>query len=310
MLAGPAPRLSFDRRPTPDLDRRGTSGPDGRAHEPRSEPDASRGQRHRRRGRGRGAGRVCGGLCSALAGPAGASWTDRIRVPVKTSGTDKRQQHHGRFAGDQGVGRTSSHLQPRPRTQLELLAVNGEAQPSGQDLNHGGTGGLMLGQPLARVEAEHGDVHPIGPMHDLGDNGTGLDSHVAGGIGDQRMRHTGIIVRPTATVKRPARRSPGTRGGDPYATWSTPGAERETSISPGDYNRRRPTDRGGTSGPDGRGHPGAKRAGRELHQSRRAAGRRGGGAGAFGFAEPGEGQAWRPGRIASCDDHDHAKEAA
>jgi hypothetical protein len=122
-------------------------------------------------------------------------------VTARTSGTDKCQQHHGWLAGDEGVGRTRSHLEPWPRAQLELLAVNGETEPSGQDLNHGSAACLMLGELLVGVEAEHGHVHPVAPMYDLGDNGTGLDDHFAGGVGDQRMGHSGIIVRRTPTVK-------------------------------------------------------------------------------------------------------------
>ena len=52
----------------------------------------------------------------------------------------------------------------------------------------------MLGELFAGVEAEHGDIHPVAPVYDLGDNGTGLDGHFADGIGDQRMGHSGIIV--------------------------------------------------------------------------------------------------------------------
>jgi GNAT superfamily N-acetyltransferase len=33
-------------------------------------------------------------------------------VASRASGTDECQQHHGRLAGDQGVGRTRSHLEP------------------------------------------------------------------------------------------------------------------------------------------------------------------------------------------------------
>lgn len=113
---------------------------------------------------------------------------------MKTSGTDKRQQHHGRLAGKEGVGRTGSHVEPRPGPQLEWFAVNGEAEPSGQDLNHGSAARLMLGEPVARVEAEHGDVHPVASMYDLGDNGARLDDHFAGRIGDQRIGHRRIIV--------------------------------------------------------------------------------------------------------------------
>jgi hypothetical protein len=92
-----------------------------------------------------------------------------------------------------------------------LFAVNGEAEPSGQDLNYGSAPCLMLGELLAGVEAEHGHVHPVASMHDLGDNGAGLDDHCAGGIGDQRMGHTGIIVPPTAY--RPASMSGETLSG-------------------------------------------------------------------------------------------------
>jgi hypothetical protein len=52
----------------------------------------------------------------------------------------------------------------------------------------------MLGELFAGVEAEHGDIHPVAPVYDLGDNGTGLDGHFADGIGDQGMGHSGIIV--------------------------------------------------------------------------------------------------------------------
>jgi hypothetical protein len=61
----------------------------------------------------------------------------------------------------------------------------------------------MLGELLAGVEAKHGDVHPVAPMYDLGDNGTRLDDYFAGGIGDQRMGHNGIILPPA--MKRPRR---------------------------------------------------------------------------------------------------------
>jgi Family of unknown function (DUF6544) len=119
------------------------------------------------------------------------------------SEADECQQHYGRFAGDERVARTRGHLQPRPGAQLDLLAVNGEAETSGQDLNHSSMAGLMLGEPLAGIEAEHGDVHPVAPVYDLGDNGTGLYRDFAGEIGDQRMRHNAIIVRPTLTVNVP-----------------------------------------------------------------------------------------------------------
>ena len=71
----------------------------------------------------------------------------------------------------------------------------------------------MLGELVAGVEAEHSGVHPVAPMYDLGDNRTGLDDHFAGEIGDLRMGHSDIVVRPTPNCQRPARRSPDC-GGD------------------------------------------------------------------------------------------------
>ena len=90
-------------------------------------------------------------------------------------------------------------MQPGPSGQVELLAVNGEAKSPGQDLNHGSAGCLMLGEFFAGVEAEHCDIHPVAPVYDLGDNGTGLDRHFAGGISDQRMGHSSIIARAKST---------------------------------------------------------------------------------------------------------------
>jgi hypothetical protein len=90
-------------------------------------------------------------------------------------------------------------VQPGPGPQVELLAVNGEAKCPGEDLNHRSAGCLMLGEFFVGVEAEHGDIYPVTPVYDLGDNGTGLDGHLAGGICDQRMGHSSIIVRTELT---------------------------------------------------------------------------------------------------------------
>ncbi len=47
---------------------------------------------------------------------------------------DEGEQHDRRFAGDQGVRGTGCQVQPVPRPCVELLAVGGEAQPSGEYL--------------------------------------------------------------------------------------------------------------------------------------------------------------------------------
>jgi hypothetical protein len=104
-------------------------------------------------------------------------------------------------------------VQPGPGPQVELLAVNGEAKCPGQDLDHRSAGCLMLGEFFVGVEAEHGDIHPGTPVYDLGDNGTGLDRHLAGGICNQGMGHSSIIVRAESTRH--------SRGG--YVSVSAPG---------------------------------------------------------------------------------------
>jgi alpha-galactosidase len=43
-------------------------------------------------------------------------------------------------------------VQPRAQSQLELLTVNGKAKPSGQNLNYGSVGRLVLGQLLAWID--------------------------------------------------------------------------------------------------------------------------------------------------------------
>ena len=55
-------------------------------------------------------------------------------------------------------------MQPGSGTQVELLAVNGEAKSHGEDPDHGSAGGLMLGELFAGVKAEHGDIHPVTPV--------------------------------------------------------------------------------------------------------------------------------------------------
>ena len=57
----------------------------------------------------------------------------------------------------------------------------------------------MLGEFFAGVETEDCDIHPVTPVYDLGDNGTGPDRYFASGISDQRMGHSSIIVPPEST---------------------------------------------------------------------------------------------------------------
>ena len=90
-------------------------------------------------------------------------------------------------------------MQPGSGAQVELLTVNSKAKCPRQNLNDGSTSCLMLGEFFAGVEPENGDIHPVVPVHDLGNNGTGLDGHFASGMSDQRMRHSSIIVQPEST---------------------------------------------------------------------------------------------------------------
>ena len=58
----------------------------------------------------------------------------------------------------------------------------------------------MLGELLAGVESEDGDVQSIAAVNDLGDDCTSLDDHFACRIGDQGVRHDAIMLRaPPAT---------------------------------------------------------------------------------------------------------------
>ena len=58
----------------------------------------------------------------------------------------------------------------------------------------------MLGELLAGVEAEDGDVQSIAAVNDLGDDCAGLDGHFACRVGDQCVRHDAIMLRaPRAT---------------------------------------------------------------------------------------------------------------
>jgi hypothetical protein len=88
------------------------------------------------------------------------------------SGADECQQHDGRLSGDQGVGRARCHVQPRAWSQLEPFTVNGEAKPSGQDLNYGSASRLVTrsaprrrrSQRQSRSSRRHG-ARPLRPRH-------------------------------------------------------------------------------------------------------------------------------------------------
>jgi hypothetical protein len=77
----------------------------------------------------------------------------------------------------------------------EFLTVNGEAKASGQDLNYGNAGRLVLGKLLAGIEAKDSHVHPVATVHNLRDHGTRLNGHFARGIDDQDVGHIDIFVR-------------------------------------------------------------------------------------------------------------------
>ena len=87
---------------------------------------------------------------------------------------------------------------------MELFAVDDEGKPSGEDLDHGSAGCLVLGELLAGVEAEHGDVQSISAVDDLGDDGSGLHRHFVSGTVNEGVRH-GLIMH--AARKRRWRRA-------------------------------------------------------------------------------------------------------
>jgi hypothetical protein len=86
------------------------------------------------------------------------------------------------------------HVQPGTGTEVELLTVDREAQAAEENLDHRGPGGLVLGELLAGIEAEDGDVEPVTPMDDFGYDGTGLDRHRTCGIVDQCVGHAVIML--------------------------------------------------------------------------------------------------------------------
>ena len=90
-------------------------------------------------------------------------------------------------------------MEPRAWTQLELLAFDGEVEEPGQNLYSGCSGCLVLGELLACIEAEHGDVQSVVAVHDFGDDCSGLDGHFAGGVVDQGVRHM-MIMLPAGSV--------------------------------------------------------------------------------------------------------------
>lgn len=90
---------------------------------------------------------------------------------------------------------TGRHVQPRAGGQIELVTVHGEPQPPREDLDHGASGRLMLGEPFTGVEAEDGDLQALTPVDDLGHDSAGLDGDVVRGSADQRVGHTSIMLR-------------------------------------------------------------------------------------------------------------------
>ena len=91
------------------------------------------------------------------------------------------------------MGSAGVHAQPGSLAEVELVPVDDEAEPSGQDLHHGGARCGVLGELLAGVEAEHRDVQPVAAMHDLRDHRTLLNGHLACGPADQTVCHRTIM---------------------------------------------------------------------------------------------------------------------
>jgi hypothetical protein len=80
---------------------------------------------------------------------------------------DQGEQHHCGLDSDQGVRRFRWHMEPESRSGIELLGVGGEPQPAHQDLDDGGTRGLVSGELLASVETEDRDVQTAITVDDL-----------------------------------------------------------------------------------------------------------------------------------------------
>ena len=62
--------------------------------------------------------------------------------------------------------------------------------------------GLVLGQFLTGVEAEHGQVHALVAVNHLGDNSARLDVHRGGDVSDHSMRH-GLVTLPQSSAIYP-----------------------------------------------------------------------------------------------------------
>jgi hypothetical protein len=145
-----------------------------------------------------------------MIGPPTNVWMPDIRSAIcavrSWSGADQRQQHHGRLGGHERVGCLRCHVEPGTGAQIQLLTVDGEAKPTRHDLDHGCAGGLMLGELLASIEAEDGDLEPIASVNDLGDDGASLDCYFACRIADQCVGHLTIMLRgaPATHIGLPA----------------------------------------------------------------------------------------------------------
>src|ERR1017187_6850088 len=126
-------------------------------------------------------------------------------VSVRPSSRPQQgEEHHRGFRGFECMGGARGHMEPQSGTEIELLAVDGETQPSRQNLDHGGPAGLMLTEPLSSVEAEHGHIELVITVDDLGDHRARLDGDLVGGRKSD-VRHMSSFMFRLSMLDWPAR---------------------------------------------------------------------------------------------------------
>ena len=108
-----------------------------------------------------------------------------LGLPAGLGRLEQREQHGellGRFDRVRQVGR---HIEEGARFEGMGLSRQGKLALAGQDLNQGVLRGGVLGQLLARIEAEYGHIQSRAAVDDLGDHGSRLDRHFRDEIGAQ-----------------------------------------------------------------------------------------------------------------------------
>ena len=88
---------------------------------------------------------------------------------------DEGEEHDRWFARGEAVRRSWLHVQPEARPRVELLAINGEIEPTAGDLHNCRARGLMLAQPRTCVEAKDRDLGALVVEDHAGDNRPALN---------------------------------------------------------------------------------------------------------------------------------------